>query len=491
MKRYTFLLVLSLIAGTLYSQSVDNALIYSRQDFNGTARSTAMGGAFGALGGDFSSLSINPAGIAVYRSSEFTFTPSIEYTKGKNSGFSEDKYSFTVGNLGYVASFIPRMAPEKGWQNFNFGIGYNRIANFNREGYVFNLASETSILDKWANLAKGISPDKLYPFEDKLAYETYLIEKDDDLNYQSVLFKDDRMDQQKHIDEKGYIGEYVFSFGANYGHKLYLGGTIGIQDLYHKSTTSYSEISLNNNITSLNEFTFNEYMTTSGVGINLKIGAIYKVTNNFRVGAAIHTPTFYNLDEKYYSSISSEFDPNIADGFPEDGNAYHNYNSADQNNIDLTSVTNYNFETPFRSILSAAYLFDKKGILSVDYEMINYSNAEFSKSDAGDSMSDNQGINNTYQSTSNLRIGAEYRLTPHFSLRGGYAKIGDPYKSAIDEGYNTYSGGFGIKQNNFFFDMAYQYKEYDEDMVLYSGGNDLVSLNNTNHQVRMTFGFKF
>lgn len=490
MKRYTFLLILSLIAGTSYSQSVDNALKYSRQEFNGTARSAAMGGAFGALGGDFSSLSINPAGIGVYRSSEFTFTPSIEYTESTNSGYSEDKYSFTMGNIGYVASFIPRMAPEKGWQNFNFGIGYNRIANFNREAYLFNLNSASSLLDEWAGLASGASDD-LYPFEEKLAYDTYLININDEGNYQSVLFDDDRMDQEKRIDEKGYIGEYVLSFGANYGHKFYLGGTIGIQDLYHKSTTSYSEFSLVDNITSLNEFTFNEYMTTSGVGVNLKLGAIYKITNSLRVGAAIHTPTFYNLEENYYTSVSSTFDPNIPDAFPEDGQANHSYYSADRNGVDLTSVTNYDFETPFRTILSAAYLFGKKAVVSVDYEMIDYSDSEFSDSDAGNLMNDNQNIANSYRSTSNVRIGAEYRLTPNFSLRGGYAKIGDPYKSFIDEGYDTYSAGFGIKQNNFFLDMAYQYKEYNEDFVLYSGSNDIVGLNNTNHQVRMTFGFKF
>ncbi len=486
MKRYTFLLILSLIAGTSYSQSiVDNALKYSRQEFNGTARSTAMGGAFGALGGDFSSLSINPAGIGVYRSSEFTFTPSIEYTESKNSGYSEDKYSFTIGNVGYVASYIPRMAPEKGWQNFNFGIGYNRIANFNREGYLFNLNSGSSLLDEWAGKASGTSPDNLYSFEEKLAYDTYLINNDDQNIYQSVLFDNDRMDQQKRIDEKGYIGEYVLSFGANYGHKLYLGATIGFQDLYHKSSTSYSEYSLVDNITSLNEFTFNEYMTTSGVGVNLKFGAIYKITNSLRVGAAIHTPTFYNLDETYDTSASSEFEPTIPDGFPEDGQASHAFQS------EFVSRTSYDFETPFRTTLSAAYLFGQKGVLSVDYEMIDYSDAEFSDSDSGDMMNENQNIANSYQSTSNLRIGAEYRLTPNFSLRGGFAKIGDPYKSFIDEGYNTYSGGFGIKQNNFFFDMAYQYKEYNEDFVLYSGSNDIVGLSNTNHQVRMTFGFKF
>lgn len=485
MKRYTFLLILSLLTGVAYSQSVDNALKYSKQEFTGTARSTAMGGAFGALGGDFSSLSINPAGIGVYRSSEFTFTPSIEYNKSENSGYSEDKYSFTMGNVGYVASFIQRMAPAKGWQNFNFGIGYNRIANFNREGYVFNLASETSLLDQWASYANGTAPNGLYSFEEKLAYDTYLINNDDENNYVSALYDGDLMDQQRHIEEKGYIGEYVLSFGANYAHRLYLGATIGIQDLYHKTTNSYSEYSLIDNTTSLNEFTFNEYTTTSGVGVNFKIGAIYKITNQLRIGAAIHTPTFYNLDEDYDTSMSSEFDPGISAAFPDDGNAYHSYES------EYVSRVNYDYETPFRTILSAAYLFGHKGVISFDYEMIDYRNAEFGVSESDYEMALNQSIVNSYRSSSNLRIGAEYRMTPNISLRGGFARIGDTYKGQTDEGYNTYSGGFGLKQNNFFFDLAYQYKEYTEDYVLYSGSSDIASLNNTNHQVRMTFGFKF
>ena len=59
------------------AQYVDQALRFSQQNFGSTARSKAMGGAFGALGGDFSSLSINPAGIAIYQRSEMTTTVNL------------------------------------------------------------------------------------------------------------------------------------------------------------------------------------------------------------------------------------------------------------------------------------------------------------------------------------------------------------------------------------------------------------------------------
>lgn len=483
MKRYYIFLILLLCSGVLSAQTVDDALRFSKHNYAGTARSTAMGGAFGALGGDFSSLSINPAGIAVYRSSEFTITPSIEFNKAKNTDYTKDKYSFTMGNVGYVASFVPRLSPKSGWQNFNFGIGYNRVANFNREGMLFNLNSGISLIDRWAGLANGIPPSELYQFEEKLAYDVYLINADDENNYQSVLFDGDRMDQQKLIEEKGHIGEYVISFGANYSHKLYIGGTIGIQDVYYKSTTSYKETSIAGNQTSLEDFYFKEYLKTSGVGFNFKFGMIYRPFNNLRLGASIHTPTYYDLDEDYDTFVDAQFDPNKSGNadFPSDGNAYHGFES------ERIARNNYKLQSPMRVVLSGAYLIGKKAIVSVDYEHLDYSDSEFSD---GNYENINTEITSSYQSTSNLRIGAELRLTPNFSLRGGFASIGDPYKGQIDESYNIYSGGFGIKEKNFFFDLAYQYKDFDEDFVLYPGSN-IVTLNNKNQQLRMTFGFKF
>lgn len=489
MKRIYYIIFSLFFTGSLSAQTLDDALRFSKHDYSGTARSMSMGGAFGSLGGDFSSLSINPAGIAVYRSSEFTFTPSLELVETSNSGESNDKYSFTIGNIGYVASVVPRLAPEKGIQNFNFAIGYNRVANFNRDGFVMNIESPTSRLDYWRDMANGTHPDNLYVFEEQLAYDTYLLNHDDEFNYSSPLYNGDEMDQMKYIDEKGYIGEYIISGGFNISHKFYLGASIGIQDVYYKSTTTYIETlfgidgNVINNQSALEEFAFREFQRTSGAGVNFKIGAIIRPVKNLRLGIALHTPTYYNLDERYETFMSSQFTPEMNDQpeFPEDGNAYHEKFSDEivRNNFDL--------ESPFRAIFSGSYLFGKNALISVDYEMIDYSKSEF---DGNDYNNLNRSISQTYESTHNLRIGGEFRLNPNFSLRGGYARIGDPYKGVIDESYQTYSGGLGFKQNNFFFDLGYQFKDYDEDYLFYPG-SDLVTLNNKNHQVRMTFGFRF
>ena len=67
-KGFTFFGLL-ILAQFTYSQSlsyVDLAQLFSRDDFNGSARFEALSGAFGALGGDISSMTVNPAGLSVF-----------------------------------------------------------------------------------------------------------------------------------------------------------------------------------------------------------------------------------------------------------------------------------------------------------------------------------------------------------------------------------------------------------------------------------------
>lgn len=496
MKRVYIFITALFLSGSAFAQMVDEALKFSQQNYSGTARSTSMGGAFGALGGDFSSLSINPAGIAVYRSSEFTITPSFNMNQAENGNFSEEKNKFSFSNIGFVSSYVPSFDTKTGWQNFNFGIGYNQVANFNKKSFILNAGSASSRLDFWSEMSNGFESDDLYEFEERLAYDNYLINPDENLDYRSVLDLNDVMDQEKYTIQKGYINEFAFTFGANYGHKLYLGATVGIQDLDYEMSSRYSEFALNGNVSSLNEFTFGEEVKVTGVGVNVKFGAIYKPTNDLRLGFALHTPTFYKLDRSMETFMNSDFDPNIPDGFPDDGNAQHSVLSK------YIEYLNMDFETPMRTILSGAYTFGKRAVLSVDYEFVNYSKSEY---DDGESELDdgnnifvadadlrpvNNEMSNLYQSTGNLRVGAEFRATPNISLRGGFALIGDPYKGSYDESYTSYSGGVGFKFNNFFLDTAAEYKSYDEDFLLYAG-SDVVRIEQSNLNLKMTLGFKF
>ncbi len=117
-------------AGESFAQDANDALRYSMQSFGTTARSMSMGGAFGALGADFSSLSSNPAGIAVYRRSEFTISPVLQFNNANSSYLGTESTNSNanlgVGNIGFVLAF-PREKKVSGWKGTSFGFGYNRI----------------------------------------------------------------------------------------------------------------------------------------------------------------------------------------------------------------------------------------------------------------------------------------------------------------------------------------------------------------------------
>ena len=307
---------LLLVSTIAYSQNAVDALRYSQTFYGGSARAMSMGGAFGALGGDFSCLSYNPAGIAIYRHSELTITPTFYYNK-TNSNFlgnnmSDYEYNFNLNNLGFVIS--SKTGEDKtGWVNANFAFGYNRTNNFHRNIIIEGVNPSSSMTDYFANRATGTSPDNLFSgysqFEEGLAWDAYLINPDTTVSgnvYETALLKYGEV-QRKSINTDGCMGEYLFSLGANYSHKFYLGATLGIQNLRYVENSTHTEIG-NDTDTIFDSFSFTQHLKTRGTGFNFKLGAIFRPIDWLRLGAAIHTPTFYDLEDNYHSSIESSFD---------------------------------------------------------------------------------------------------------------------------------------------------------------------------------------
>jgi hypothetical protein len=265
---------------------------------SGTARFVSMGGAFGALGADFTSLSYNPAGLAVYRSSEFTITPSLKSrindAKYINTLYSDSRARLLFDNIGLVTSFSQNKDEEQGLVMVNLGIGYNRINDFYSETTALGGNSEHSIMDYFASLANGTnwydltSADDWDPYKNSgapwaavMAWNTFLIDTvpGDDFSYQPPLWLGDGVYQDQSISSEGGIGEYVFSLAANISNKFYIGATLGLQNVYFKQTIYYSE-SANETNAPLNNgdlfegMNYNQNLTVEGSGINFKVGAI-------------------------------------------------------------------------------------------------------------------------------------------------------------------------------------------------------------------------
>ena len=127
--------LLLLIISNVRSQNISDIVRWSSLDQIGTARTLGVGSAFGAMGGDFSVININPAGIADFRISEVTFTPSLRGNKTK-AYFDNDASSFEnrkgtklgLDNIGFVIA----NNPGSNWTSSNFAVGFSRIADMQR-----------------------------------------------------------------------------------------------------------------------------------------------------------------------------------------------------------------------------------------------------------------------------------------------------------------------------------------------------------------------
>ena len=87
MKKLALIILLTVMAAlTGFGQSAYDAWRFSQNEYEGTARSVAMGNAFTALGGDLGAVTINPAGSAVAGYSQFTITPSLYISSATANG---------------------------------------------------------------------------------------------------------------------------------------------------------------------------------------------------------------------------------------------------------------------------------------------------------------------------------------------------------------------------------------------------------------------
>jgi hypothetical protein len=369
MKTKIFLAAIALGLGfhPLFAQNEIDALRYSQILRGGTARFTSMGGAFGALGGDFSVLSTNPAGIGIYRKSEFTFTPSFFNQKTtsdfKGTMLDDYKYNVNFNNAGIVLAYY-EPETKNAWKGIAFGFGYNKLNNFNNRISMSGKNTDNSLLDLYIGDAQGAGMDTsaMDPFSTQLAL------------YSGAIFMDTSNgifyhhlqgaygeEQSKSVTTSGSMGETVFSLGGNYNDKLYMGATFGIPHINYHEESTYMETADTNALNGFQSFELNQDSRTTGVGFNFKFGMIYKPTDWVRIGGALHSPSYFEMHDDWSSDMTTHF----AGG--------QKYTSESP-----TGQYDYTLVTPMRTIASLGFVIKKIGLVGVDYEFVDYPSASLS-----------------------------------------------------------------------------------------------------------------
>nr|WP_319399310.1 hypothetical protein [uncultured Carboxylicivirga sp.] len=517
---YIFSLGLVCLSVSMSAQNLDDAIRFNKRELTGTARSMGMANAFGALGGDLSAISINPAGIAVYRSSEFAFTPSFSFNQSKASfgDFTnkDDAHSFPFNQIGGVSTYQTLREKKQGVISTHFGFTYNRTADFNSKSHTILGNNVKDIYDANGKLTRGTLVTNMlldangHTTESMsnrayYAYDTYLIDAIFDgsteyfSHYENIIDNGDGtstivnrntrgVNQNFLIDQSGYSGEYGLTFGANISNKILLGGSVNFQSFKYEERMSFIEVNTNgfdpSYNTDLDYYDAYTKLRQDGFGINAKVGLIANL-HPLKIGLSFHTPTFYNIDEEYYDGI----------------NAYYldKENFYSQNDI---GTYTYNYRTPYRAQGSLALVLGKIALVSVDYEMTDNASSKISSSDRYVSDFDllNKEIRNSLKLSHDVKAGIEVKPVPFFALRAGAAYYDSPYKDGITDvklDKWMFTGGLGFRNRNFFFDAAYAMTKYDDSIYLnaydmfYGVTDDIIKMSNTRHHSSFTFGWKF
>lgn len=450
-------LALLCLAGNVSAQTEVDALRYSRLDFGGTARSQGIGGAQTALGADAGNLSGNPAGLGLYRRSEFSFTPGISFgnTSSKVDGLSsvDQRHNLNLSGFGLVFTNRKSDGTEGAWRGGAFGIGFTRQNHFqNKFNYDRTAGSdEPTILESIAESATrfGLSPAGQVSSLDDLAYDAALINYDQDQDDYYAITRQGQLRQREDVLSKGAQNQWDFAYGASFRDVLYLGASVGFSTLRYNQQRTYREEE-NDPSTAFEHVTIRDEFTTTGNGINARLGFIVKPMDAVRFGASIQTPTWFSMRDEYITSLQAQ------------------NNSAFSGETDPGEYE-YRLTTPTRINGGVTVIAGKHGFFSGDVEYVDYTRARLrDDADNGAFQGSNNDISTLYRSAVNVRLGAEGRFDI-FRVRAGFALYGDPYESSsYDRKKTLLTAGAGIRQANYFFDLALVNSAYNSVYSPYS-----------------------
>ena len=451
----------------------------------GTARSMSMAGAFTSLGGDLASMGINPAGLGMYRSNEVSITPMMGFQRADNSAADWGENSrnrFAMSNFGVAFNLHEGSGSVVSVQ---MALGYNRVADFNYSYGYSSMSAPSSFPYRSINDAfvRQLGQGGVFPGSDglnyaygdayywggMLAYNNYLldVETDDLGDYwtsASRLGANASVGHTAGEESRGSIGEYDVALGLNVANKLYLGATVGLQivkwdrqiyyseDYIYDSTPAYSDGTPLPEGLAAQWMDYNQAVELDGAGINFKLGAIYRPIESLRLGVAIHTPTYYDLNRTYQAYMSSDFNP-AGDTTPA---------------LDDNGENSWIFTSPTRLMLGASYSFGRFAVVSVDYERAWYNGMRVKEIPYGFDIYPNeykQEFKDNFKGSSTLRLGAEIKPLPFLAVRAGYGFSGSALRNAYSAYYNRplafrtvcYSAGVGFAIGRVTIDLAYQH----------------------------------
>lgn len=486
----TIILAFSIMAtSTSYAQYSADAFRFSQFENAVDARFGAMGGSKSAVGGGLNSLYGNPAGVGMFSRSEFSLTPQMRLNNNKITAFGKSTDAsqnyLDFGNVGAI--FHTRAYktgdPKTGVLSLNFGVGYQRTSNYKDDFTYLGKTNGNNLGDNFAeksnaDLENGVPaiPSRLYSNTSYAANRAKLTYYDGS-DYLPITAL--AADQKYKVKRTGGSSQVDFSLGVNVSNKLFLGAGVGLASFNYTSMEDLNEVGVDSipgsGVKENYDVDYSRNFDTEGSGINVKIGAILKPTNELNIGLSLETPTWYSVTDNYSESFRSNL---------------HTINETQSYPFE------YNLRTPLKLNGGLSYFIGNRGFISADIGFVNYASIKLSSDDNSIDNDTKREINSVYKNVINYSIGGEFKLDKSFLLRAGFRSTGNPYQNRSDKDYtiNAISGGLGYRFGDYYLDAALinsntnqRYSHYD----LTGGNQPIATIATRTNQVSLTFGVRF
>ena len=500
MRKTAFIILFALAAMSAQAQPAYDAFRFRERNYEGTARSVAMGNAFTALGGDLGSIGINPAGSAVAKYSQFTITPSLTVSSNTTQGvspytdgylpyferqFKQTATHFAIPNFGMTFNWDT--GRSSGLKNVTFGFVMNRVNDWNEDVYAAGRNSTTSFMGSMAAnatmdgmLGANLNMNNAYdydPWKYVVGYQsgmisTFGVYDDQFVGASELLFENNMgeteislggpLDQSYGRRVRGGKNDYLINLGFNISDFLYIGANLGITSMNYTYDEYFVEEAVDPSDFGIEfdngkkayfdgmKYKYSYEANTSGV--YGKFGFILTPGLGLRIGAAIQTPTATTVNEYWYYSGETTYTDNSFNGYAESPEG------EDQ----------YRFREPWRANFGVAWTLGKLAVFSADYEMCNYSSMKFRRNGFDDGreyfIDLNDEIRSIYRKSQMFRAGVEIKPVDVLALRAGYGVTTSPEKFNLNgeqldiPAAQNVSFGLGfISRKSFFADIACRY----------------------------------
>lgn len=470
--------------------TTSDALRYAVDNMNGTARFRGMGGAFGAVGGDLSAISINPAG-SLFFSNNFASASISNYNTNNNANYfgtkNKENYStLDLNQIGAVLVFNDNSGSSD-WNKISIALNYDNTNNFDNRLFTAGINPYNSISQYFVNQANFVANTQFNDYQYEMAYETYIINPHPTTPNQFVsnVSPGGNYYQDFYSTSNGYNGKITANVASSYKNKLFLGLNLNAHFTDYVVTTSLYENNNNplnpNTQPTISNIVFDNQLSTYGSGFSFNLGAIYKVTNSFRLGASYESPTWYNLNDELVQDLYTYDNVNVPSG---DESRYFG--------SPIFIFPTYRLRTPSKLTGSAAYIFNKKGLISIDVATKDYSNIQFKNTNQNDFRDLNSQMSSEMKNAYEIRIGGEYKIK-QWSIRGGYRFEESPYVVDTAMGDLTgYSAGLGYNFGENRLDLSYSntHRNYNQNLIS-SGMTDPTRIRNVQDNITLTYSINF